>query len=252
MLQRPVNWVLWSVRTNTALIIIPEEAELLIPIIRGIKDADTYLLTYAAPVTQKMLQFNNLTFCTVPDVPTGWKPPTWLSIELGIFAGRLYFYFEEYTDLRRYLSSGEDAGKFLQPSIDTVPSAELQSTDVVADIAVREATMGRKSETFSAEPLTFLQKWLAVRRKGQDFTHTPMGYVCQGKALTASHPFFNRHNAGDLEDDHEKEENDLAGIDGKTDVVMEVDTIGECLEENEDECTDSGDIMLDGFPDDDQ
>jgi len=181
-------------------------------------------------------------------VPTGWKPPTWLSIELGIFAGRLYFYFEEYTDLRRYLSSGDDAGKFLQLSIDTVPSAELQSTDVAADIAAREAAMGsRKVETFTAEPLAFLQEWLAVRRKGQDFTHTPMGYVCQGKALTASHPFFNKPNAGDLEDDHEKEEND-----GQTDAVMEVDTIGEYLEENEDECIDSEDIMLDAFPNDDQ
>jgi len=45
-------------------------------------------------------------------------------------------------------------------------------------------------QSFTAKPLTFLQEWLAVRRKGQDFVNTPMGYVCQGRALKASHPFF--------------------------------------------------------------
>jgi hypothetical protein len=32
--------------------------------------------------------------------------------------------------------------------------------------------------------------WLAVRRKGQDLEHTPMGFITTGKPLTADHPFF--------------------------------------------------------------
>ena len=51
-------------------------------------------------------------------------------------------------------------------------------------------TGARHVRSFTAKPLTFLQEWLAVRRKGQDFAHTPMGHVCQGKPLAASHPFF--------------------------------------------------------------
>ena len=47
-----------------------------------------------------------------------------------------------------------------------------------------------KTPTFSEKPLEFLHEWLAVRRKGQDFTDTPMGFICQGKLLTSSHPFF--------------------------------------------------------------
>jgi len=29
----------------------------------------------------------------------------------------------------------------------------------------------------------FMQEWLAVCRKGQDVSHTPMGYLCRGRKL---------------------------------------------------------------------
>lgn len=35
-----------------------------------------------------------------------------------------------------------------------------------------------------------VREWLALRRKGQDFEHTPMGFVTGGKPLTENHPFF--------------------------------------------------------------
>jgi hypothetical protein len=38
--------------------------------------------------------------------------------------------------------------------------------------------------------LLFLQEWLALRRHGQDISHTPMGYVCQGCRIHHNHPFF--------------------------------------------------------------
>jgi hypothetical protein len=41
-------------------------------------------------------------------------------------------------------------------------------------------------------PLTFLQEWLALRRRGQDFAHSPMGFVSQGKWLREDHVFFNQ------------------------------------------------------------
>jgi hypothetical protein len=181
--------------TGTALVVIPEEAELLYPLIRDAKDPLTHLLTYAAPVVRKMLHFNNLGYYAVPTLPTGWKPPTWLTIELGIFAGRLYFEFEEYGDLRKYLGLDEDDAKLPETLDDVVPSAELHGTTGAADDTANGAEKDKsalRAPSFTKNPLTFLQEWLAIKRKGQDFTHTPMGYLCHGKLLTASHPFFTR------------------------------------------------------------
>lgn len=42
----------------------------------------------------------------------------------------------------------------------------------------------------TARPLSFVQEWLAARRRGQDFTSTPMGFIAQGKTLQDDHPFF--------------------------------------------------------------
>jgi hypothetical protein len=53
----------------------------------------------------------------------------------------------------------------------------------------------QKAKAFTRQPLTFLQKWLAVRRKGQDFMYTPMGFICQGKQLLESHLFFLTNNS---------------------------------------------------------
>ncbi|KAI9765661.1 MAG: hypothetical protein M1840_007218 [Geoglossum simile] len=176
---RPINWILWSPATQTALIIIPEEAEVLIPVIRAVKPPQTYLLVYAAPVTKKMLQFNNLMYYSLPSLPQNWKPPAWLTIELGIFAGRLYFEFAEYAALKKYLGLADmDLGGVGSVANDKVP------------VNAGEKAALKQIRSFTKKPLSFLQEWLAVRRKGQDVAHTPMGYVCQGQQLRASHPFF--------------------------------------------------------------
>lgn len=147
-----------------------------------------------------MLHFNSLVYYAMPDLPAVWQAPTWLKIELGIFAGRLYFEYNEYGDLREYLGFGEGLAKLAETIADTVKSAELYGTEEAVDDAAVDAeidTRAQQAQCFTKRPLTFLQEWLAVRRKGQDFTHTPMGHVCQGKPLTASHPFFTRHENDD-------------------------------------------------------
>ena len=188
---------MWSVVTETALVIIPEEAEILIPIVQNAKEPLTHLLTYAAPVTRKMLHFNNLNYYAMPALPAGWRPPKWLTIELGIFAGRLYFEFEEYSDMRKYLGLGDSNLNLSEPLDNAALGAKLNGiggvltgTPVQTDLRVD----AQQAHSFTAKPLAFLQEWLALRRKGQDFTHTPMGYVCQGKPLRASHPFFTNVN----------------------------------------------------------
>ena len=167
-----MNWILWSEVFETALVIIPEEAEIVISMLRYIKRPNIHLLTYAAPVTKKMLHFNDLNYYTMPAMPTGWKAPRWLKLELGLFAGRLYFEWDEYDDLRKYLG------------------ISLDSDEKVAESPI-------KSQKFTTKPMELLQDWLAVRRRGQDFAHTPMGYVCQDKPLTADHPFFKQSEPRD-------------------------------------------------------
>lgn len=129
---RHITWVLWSQESETAMIITPEEAEHVIPLIRKSRRPSTSLLTYAAPVTRRMMQFNNLNYYTIPAMPTGWEAPKWLMIELGLFASRLYFEFEEYTSMRKYLGLIEDEEKICEipdtaPEADGVEDSELQT-----------------------------------------------------------------------------------------------------------------------------
>ena len=177
------------------MVIIPEEAELLIPLVYDATTPLTHLLTYAAPVTRKMLHFNGLQYYAMPGLPTGWEAPKWLKIELGIFAGRLYFEYSEYSDLCKYLGLREATANLAETTDTTVAPAKLYKTEGSADDAADEAEMdmrAQRTQNFTTKPLTFLQEWLGLRRKGQDFAHTPMGHLCQGKPLTASHPFFTR------------------------------------------------------------
>ena len=134
----------------------------MLPMLFHTRPYGVHLLTYAAPVIKKMLPFNNLTFYTVPAMPPRWTAPSWLTIELGIFAGRLYFGFEEYIDLRVSLG------------VDPLNGESIQRPIFASTVKV----------------LPFLQDWLALRRRGQDFSHTPVGFVCQDKPLTPDHPFF--------------------------------------------------------------
>ncbi|EAW10826.1 uncharacterized protein ACLA_053000 [Aspergillus clavatus NRRL 1] len=177
---RPINWILWSMTSSTALVIIPEEAEAIIPVLRTLENPSVHLILYAAPFTRRMLQFNRLRFYAIPELPKDWHPPSWLSFELGILAGRLYFEFEEYQDIMDRLqldakdgSNGESSGSLC---------------------------LGNRLDK---KHLQFLQEWLTLRRHGQDISHTPMGYVCQGWRLRDDHPFFStqegeRRNATEL------------------------------------------------------
>ena len=223
-IQRPINWILWSTLPKKAMVIIPEEVELVIPLIREVKENFTHLITYAAPVTRKMLQFNSLGYYAIPAMPTGWEPPAWLTIELGIIAGRLYFAFEEYCDLRMYLGFREQVANPREKPEDTINSTELQRADRRADDTSDDEdtqVSTREVLSFTSKPLAFIQDWLAVRRKDQDFKHTPMGYICPDKRLTADHPFYTRvENDGGPKIDWREGK---AGVDTNADVDSDVD-----------------------------
>lgn len=105
---RPCQWILWSCSTEVAVVVTPEEADSLIPILRSDHSSRSlmggmHLIVYAAPVTRRMLQFNHLDYYAVPPLPHDFAPPTWLKIQLGIFSGRLYFDWDEYVPMLGYL-----------------------------------------------------------------------------------------------------------------------------------------------------
>jgi hypothetical protein len=101
---RPCQWVVWSRSTNVGLLVSPEEANSLIPILREYEHQTlVHLIVYAAPVTRRMLHFNNLDYYAIPPLPDDFHIPTWFKVELGIFAGRLYFAWDEYQELLAYL-----------------------------------------------------------------------------------------------------------------------------------------------------
>jgi hypothetical protein len=201
---RPCHWLLWSVGSAVGLLVSPEETNQLIPILRDayIDRPACHLIAYAAPITRRMLQFNGLRYFAIPSLPTSFQAPTWLRVELGIFAGRLYFEWDEYETIMSYLGV----------NVSNDGNKEDEQTTV--------------EKTFAMKPLAFLHEWLAVRRKGQDFEHTPMGFITTGKPLSADHPFFSAA----------KKEADL---DTKLLATARVTT----MEENSDDESDDGDDL---------
>ncbi|KAF4963149.1 hypothetical protein FSARC_8814 [Fusarium sarcochroum] len=181
---RPVEWVLWSRKTETALIIIPEEVELLLPTLRDSGKTGVCLLTYAAPVAKSMRRFNALTYFTMPSPDKSQSFPKWLSIEIGVIAGRLYFDYSEYPSLIAWLGIGHE----------TVSAIDLPSRPSQDTVSV---TRGLIVE----QPLNFLLEWLTHRRQTMDIMHTPMGYVCQGRDLHSGHSFFTSATASRAADE---------------------------------------------------
>ncbi|KAK0755675.1 hypothetical protein N5P37_011775, partial [Trichoderma harzianum] len=165
---RPVEWVLWSPSTETALIIISEELEAIMPMLRDQKKPRVWLLCYAAPVTRSMQNFNNLVYYTIPSWTNGHLFPEFLTIEIGIVAGRLYFNYSEYKSLISWLGIVSDAGG---------DGTGNGTTFMSCGFPVKNS-------------LNFLQEWLTYRRQTLDISHTPMGFVCQRRTLYNDHSFF--------------------------------------------------------------
>lgn len=133
------------------------------------------LLTYSAPVTKSMWLFNTLKYFTMPVREKSAAFPPWLSIEIGVLAGRLYFDFAEYTPLITWL--GVDEATKLSTGLLNEPSQETSSV---------------ARGLFVDQPLKFLLEWLTYRRQTLDIMHTPMGYICQRRRLYREHSFFTR------------------------------------------------------------
>lgn len=136
------------------------------PVLRNMDTPLVWLLGYTAPVTKSMHVFNCLSYLAVPNWPRNSTLPTWLSIEVGILSGRLYFEFSEYNALLSWLGVHPD---------------EQQSA---SSTGIR-----------ISEPLQFLQEWVTYRRQTDDILNTPVGFVCQRQHLHEGHFFFLGHES---------------------------------------------------------
>ncbi|KAJ5065101.1 hypothetical protein J3E72DRAFT_210908, partial [Bipolaris maydis] len=216
---RSPHWVLWSTISEQALLVSPEEADELIPVVQHPRllegDNRVHLIVYAAPVTRRMLHFNQLNYYATPPLPANFRAPVWLRIELGLFSGRLYLEWDEYHTLLEYLGLCDDLSQHPE------------------------------KPPFATKPLTFLHEWITLRRKGQDFEHTPMGFITTGKPLTEKHPFFRvlateddpervqtiaRHAPGYSEEEQDDDEHDDQGDE---DFVPAVEHVDESEDEEE-------------------
>ncbi|PQE15352.1 p-loop containing nucleoside triphosphate hydrolase protein [Rutstroemia sp. NJR-2017a WRK4] len=132
----------------------------------GPKSHRAHPITYTAPVTKNILHFDRLLYYALPSLSVGYTVPDWLSIELGISSGRLYFNFAEFVPLMKYLhfTNKTDAGS-------------PQGNSIYIGILTKN-------------PINFLLDWLSLRCKGQSIIHTPIGYIYQEQPLYKDHLFF--------------------------------------------------------------
>ncbi|KAF5716816.1 hypothetical protein FMUND_6112 [Fusarium mundagurra] len=174
-LMRPVEWVLWRPDIETALVVIPEEAELLLPILRRIHAPMTFLLTYTSPITRSLLEVGYLAYYPVPTPKKELVIPSWLNIEIGLMAGRLYLPYDEYTQLRRCLEVDERA----EPAV-TMDNIQRSREHILPNFGVLNPRSLSK----------FLTEWIPHRSRSSDIMHTPMGHLIQNRELPKNHPFF--------------------------------------------------------------
>lgn len=68
---------------------------------------------------------------------------------------------------------------------------------------------GQKKEPFRKDPLLFMQEWLVIRKKGQDFLQTMMGEIRRGRRIVGAEG----DGLGRLDDEEQKVKNDSKGDD---------------------------------------
>lgn len=143
--------------------VVPEEAELLMPRLRRLHSPRVWLLSYAAPVTKSMQALSSRAYSFIPSDIMDDPLPTWLTVELNVFAGGLHFKFEHYEPLLAWLQDTSTVG--------------ISSSKVECKLVAEQ-------------PLKFLLEWLTYRRQTEEIHYTPMGFVCQRKPLRPDHDFF--------------------------------------------------------------
>jgi hypothetical protein len=134
----------------------------------------------------------------------------WLKVQIGIFAGRLYFNFDECKHIRESIGLEDEDddlpenvifeediialeedddkenvpeeqeilanGSGVSPDVEDSSEAAQENAEVAKEPMDREVAFAERKKTLKAiqttKTLARLQSWISVRCKGQDITHT--------------------------------------------------------------------------------
>jgi hypothetical protein len=189
--MRPVNWILSSAQHSKLLIISPFEVNELLPQIKQSKAVRLH--TFSPRVNKAMVSFNDLQFYIPNAGPSDVAFDISSARPLGLFAGSLYLDSKaEYEALRARLGVISR-----DHHLENVP---VQSDGFVKP-EHRKKIVWPGPCPFPMSPIPFLKEFFALRRNGQGFGHTHMGYLLGGKELRADA----------FDDLKEEEENEVNG-----------------------------------------
>lgn len=184
-------------------------------------ESPSYLLTYSGPTTRRMrTTVGSFKFYSIPSLPTSWSPPSWLKVETGILAGRLYFDWDEYDSICKLLgiatdtttshaigveaeADDEDNELRISEATDATSGVDSSETDLTSQsdgagtadqkpLPAFDGSADLSEQVLSSKPFSFTREWLSIRRRGQEFSHSPMGFLCLRKPLREDHAFFEK------------------------------------------------------------
>jgi hypothetical protein len=180
---------------------------------------EVHLLTYAAPTTRKMIEFYSMSFHNLPPTSQEAMLPTWLRVQVFLLAGGLYFDWNDHQALCDFLGI-QAVGTATTEDVSDLNDMQDVNEDDVDEFRLNSprSPTTRAVWPFTARPLTFLQEWLSVRRRGQDFAHSPMGFIAQGKPLQGSHPFFCESDTPPVTANNQSKKDETAELESPSDM----------------------------------
>lgn len=174
---RPVHWVASKKTPNSTDLVVlsPYEAQELLPSIRQCRHVTLHV--YSPRVNMSTPALDDLSFCPIPAMPQSWSRPAPIIMQLNLFAGQLYLEsYEEYLSVCRFL------GLSFRPPSD-------EQIEVASDAFVSPASRSRfdalmqKECSFTTSPVEFVNRVMALRRKGQGFQRSHFGRILNGELL---------------------------------------------------------------------
>lgn len=162
---RPVNWLLKLACLPELILIGPTEVQEFMPVLRHSKTAT--LIPYSPRVSKEMKSFDKLDIYTIPERSTPPIVDADILTCLRIFAGQLYF---------------NDEGEYVRFCV--LLGLPFNTTLVSDQTAVKgmlrlSKKEGKKKPGF----VPMIKKWIGMRRKGLEWSHTHVGRVLNGHRL---------------------------------------------------------------------
>ena len=178
---RPISWIVSSSRIvgsePVLCLLSPFEVNELLPIIQN--SAWVNLHMYSPKVQRQAPTFEDLNYATIPALPCHYSFPgqDQLMIQLNLFSGQLFFKsYESYAAACGFL------GIYLRQGHHDVLPAGVEVDGFLPGWR-RHGVYSNVGIAFQRCPIRFLERLIAVRRKGMKYESTHMGLLVHAKEL---------------------------------------------------------------------